>query len=154
MLLIYFKNFLTNRLLHSLISSTKETFDYRDRLYLVLELCSGGDLYTRDPYDEGQACNIIFSVVDAVGYMHSKGITHRDLKLENIMFANPSTHSVKVIDFGLSRKYAMMEHLHDTVGKCRRLTCLVSLQLHFLIQEFFWDASRHGVYHGAGGFKG
>lgn len=32
------------------------------------------------------------------------------------MFGHPSTYSVKVIDFGLSRKYAMKEHLHDTVG--------------------------------------
>jgi serine/threonine protein kinase len=95
----------------------QETFDYHDRMYLVLELCSGGDLYSRDPYDEEQACKIACSVVDAVNYMHSKGITHRDLKYENIMFSNPSTYSVKLIDFGLSKKYAMKEHLHDTVGK-------------------------------------
>lgn len=38
------------------------------------------------------------------------------VKFENIMFGHPSTYSVKVIDFGLSRKYATKEHLHDTVG--------------------------------------
>ena len=48
--------------------------------------------------------------------MHSKGITHRDLKFENIMFSHPSTYSIKVIDFGLSKKYGKEEHLHDTVG--------------------------------------
>jgi serine/threonine protein kinase len=85
-------------------------------MHLVLELCSGGDLYSRDPYDEEQACNIVYSIVDAVSYMHGKGITHRDLKYENIMFSNPVTYSVKLIDFGLSKKYAMQEHLHDTVG--------------------------------------
>ena len=46
----------------------------------MLELCSGGDLYSRDPYDEEQACKIVFSIADAVSYMHSKGITHRDCK--------------------------------------------------------------------------
>lgn len=46
----------------------------------MLELCSGGDLYSRDPYDEEQACGIVYSIVDAVSYMHSKGITHRDCK--------------------------------------------------------------------------
>ncbi|KAL3935778.1 MAG: hypothetical protein SGBAC_008767 [Bacillariaceae sp.] len=101
---------------HPNIVKAIETFDYHNRLYLVLELCSGGDLYSRDPYDEEQACGIVYSIVDAVSYMHSKGITHRDLKFENIMFGHPSTYSVKVIDFGLSRKYAMKEHLHDTVG--------------------------------------
>eukprot|EP00980_Cylindrotheca_fusiformis_P002962 scaffold683_cov124-Cylindrotheca_fusiformis.AAC.31 len=101
---------------HPNIVKAMETFDYHDRMYLVLELCSGGDLYSRDPYDEVQACNIVFSIVDAVSYMHSKGITHRDLKYENVMFSNPSTYSVKLIDFGLSKKYALKEHLHDTVG--------------------------------------
>ena len=57
-----------------------ETFDYSNRLFLVLELCNGGDLYARDPYTEEQACEILHSVVDAVAYMHSRGITHRDRK--------------------------------------------------------------------------
>ena len=70
----------------------------------------------RDPYDEGQACGIVNSIVDAVAYMHSKEITHRDLKFENIMFATPTSYSIKIIDFGLSKKYAHAEHLHETVG--------------------------------------
>lgn len=48
--------------------------------------------------------------------MHSKDITHRDLKFENIMFATPTSYTIKIIDFGLSKKYAHEEHLHDTVG--------------------------------------
>jgi calcium-dependent protein kinase len=104
------------RLDHPHIVKAIETFDYHERLYLVLELCSGGDLYSRDPYDELQACHIIKSVMDAVAYMHSKAITHRDLKFENIMFASLNTFAVKIIDFGLSKKYAGEEHLHDTVG--------------------------------------
>lgn len=84
------------RLDHPHIVKAIETFDIRDRLFLVLELCSGGDLYTRDPYTEVQAYTIISAVADAVAYMHSKAITHRDLKFENIMFANPSSFTVKV----------------------------------------------------------
>lgn len=104
------------RLDHPNIVKAMETFDFRDRLYLVLELCSGGDLYARDPYDETQACSIVHSLLDAVAYMHSKGITHRDLKFENVMFSSPTTNIVKVIDFGLSKKYSQKEHLHDAVG--------------------------------------
>lgn len=49
--------------------------------------------------------------------MHSKNITHRDLKYENIMFANSAPQAdVKIIDFGLSKKYADNSFLHDTVG--------------------------------------
>lgn len=101
---------------HPHIVKAMESFDYRNRLYLVLELCSGGDLYARDPYTEPQASTIIHSILDAIAYMHSKGITHRDLKFENIMFASPNSTTVKVIDFGLSKKYSQQEHLHDTVG--------------------------------------
>lgn len=101
---------------HPNIVKPIETFDFRDRLYLVLELCSGGDLYSRDPYDETQACRIVHAVLDAVAYMHSRGITHRDLKFENIMFSSPNSDNVKVIDFGLSKKYSQAEQLHETVG--------------------------------------
>jgi serine/threonine protein kinase len=52
--------------------------------------------------------------------MHSRGITHRDLKFENIMFSSPDLDAVKVIDFGLSKKYSQKEHLHDTVGTYKR----------------------------------
>ena len=40
---------------HPNIVRAIETYDYQNRLYLVLELCSGGDLYARDPYDESQS---------------------------------------------------------------------------------------------------
>eukprot|EP00934_Nitzschia_sp_Nitz4_P009132 Nitzschia sp. Nitz4//scaffold133_size116822//53772//55998//NITZ4_003806-RA/size116822-snap-gene-0.3-mRNA-1//1//CDS//3329535393//9122//frame0 len=104
------------RLDHPNIVKAMETFDFHNRLYLLLELCSGGDLYARDPYTEHQACSIVHSILDAVAYMHTKGITHRDLKFENVMFASPESDVVKVIDFGLSKKYSQAEHLHDTVG--------------------------------------
>jgi len=104
------------RLDHPHIVKALETFNFKDRLYVVLELCSGGDLYCRDPYTETQACTIIHDILDAIAYMHARGITHRDLKFENIMFSSPDMDSVKVIDFGLSKKYSGQVHLHETVG--------------------------------------
>jgi calcium-dependent protein kinase len=67
-----------------------------------MELCSGGDLYSRDPYTEEEAARITSSILSAIGYMHSKGFTHRDLKYENILFmSNDPQSEIKLIDFGM-----------------------------------------------------
>lgn len=103
---------------HPCIVRAMETFDFRNRLYIVLELCEGGDLYTREPYTEQQAQKITKDLFSAVAYLHSRDIIHRDLKFENVMFVkkNPNDFSLKLIDFGLSQKFADNEHLHDQVG--------------------------------------
>lgn len=51
-----------------------ETYNHANAMYVVMELCSGGDLYTRDPYTEDQAARIVHSILSAVAYMHSKGV--------------------------------------------------------------------------------
>lgn len=69
---------------HPNIVKAMETFFFRNQLFIVLELCSGGDLYTRDPYTEQDACRIVRSITSAIAYIHSKRVTHRDLKYENV----------------------------------------------------------------------
>lgn len=87
--------------------SAIETFEFNKEISIIMELCSGGDLYTRDPYTEEEAARIVGSTLSAVAYMHSRKIIHRDLKFENILFCSSSgSHSeIKVIDFGLSKAY-------------------------------------------------
>jgi len=90
---------------HPNIATIMETYDYKKRLYVVMELCSGGDLYTRDPYTEQDALKIVKQILSAVAYMHRLNIIHRDLKYENILFKNDSPDAdIKIIDFGLSAK--------------------------------------------------
>lgn len=68
---------------HPHIVRIQETFDYKSQLYVVMEVCSGGDLYTRDPYTEEQAARIISAVLSAVSYMHQRNVIHRDIKYES-----------------------------------------------------------------------
>ena len=49
-----------------------------------------------------ELCKVIFrQLVNGIGYMHSKGKAHRDLKLGNILF-DADTKLIKIIDFGFS----------------------------------------------------
>ncbi|KAM9408289.1 serine/threonine-protein kinase 33 [Pholidichthys leucotaenia] len=82
-------------------------------IYLVTELCKGGDLkqllQQRKFFTEDETRNIISSLADAVVYLHKRDIVHRDLKLENILVKNSLDEDsgkidIKVADFGLSVK--------------------------------------------------
>lgn len=75
---------------------------------LVLELCEGGELYDRIQqkqfYPENEAKVLIRNLLEAVAYIHSKGIMHRDLKPENILLASKvSNTDIKISDFGLAK---------------------------------------------------
>jgi len=108
---------LMKKLDHCNIVRPLETYQFSGQLYMLMELCSGGDLYARDPYTEEQAAHIVESLLSAVAYMHEHSIVHRDLKYENVMFVNSSPNSeIKIIDFGLSKKFLPDQKLKDGVG--------------------------------------
>ena len=73
---------------------------------LLQELCTGGELLRKiqtTQLKEKDIAKIFNQIMSAVAYCHEKGIVHRDLKLENILFASESPDSpVKIIDFGFS----------------------------------------------------
>lgn len=104
---------------HPNIVKAHEVFNYKKNIYVVLELCQGGDLYQFSPYSERDACRIVGELTSAVKYMHDHAIVHRDLKFENIMFevASP-TSCIKVLDFGLSKKFSSgkQHHMKEGVG--------------------------------------
>eukprot|EP00957_Ditylum_brightwellii_P149178 11360615-Ditylum_brightwellii.AAC.1 len=53
----------------------------------------------------------------AVRYIHSKGIIHRDLKLENFLFSDTTQDAaLKMIDFGLSKHFTFGEVMDEAVG--------------------------------------
>ena len=83
-----------------------EVFEDDKNFYLIMELCHGGNLESRmknNKYKEKAAAVLMEQIVSAVAYCHEKGICHRDLKPQNILFCDENPHSpVKIVDFGIS----------------------------------------------------
>ncbi|XP_076053436.1 serine/threonine-protein kinase H1-like [Oratosquilla oratoria] len=84
-----------------------EVFESTEKIYMVMELATGGDLFdkimTRGPFSEGEAAKVLRMVLEGVKYLHNLGITHRDLKPDNLLYYHPGTDSKLLItDFGLA----------------------------------------------------
>eukprot|EP00730_Choanoeca_flexa_P015092 TRINITY_DN6842_c0_g1_i2.p1 TRINITY_DN6842_c0_g1~~TRINITY_DN6842_c0_g1_i2.p1 ORF type:complete len:358 (+),score=111.52 TRINITY_DN6842_c0_g1_i2:224-1297(+) len=93
---------------HPYIVGMEECFDTPDKLYLILDYVSGGELFDRiveeGNFTEADASRITKQMTEAIQYLHSKGIVHRDLKPENLLFRDRSEKSdILVTDFGLAK---------------------------------------------------
>ncbi|KAI1429408.1 kinase-like domain-containing protein [Xylaria sp. FL1777] len=90
---------------HPNIVNLIHSFETEAHFYLVLEYCSRGDLYEAirtgyGPLETEHVRQFMLQLVDAVSYMHSKGIYHRDIKPENIFLTESG--AMKLGDFGLA----------------------------------------------------
>lgn len=89
--------------------------------YVVLEYLDRRDLFeymNRNFMNELKAKRIIYSVLRAVKYLHSFGIVHRDIKLENVVMSSKDNLQAtpKLIDFGLSKIFLTDEKSSDKFG--------------------------------------
>ena len=89
------------------VAEFKGTFEDADAVHLVMELCTGGELFDRitakGSYSERQAAAVCRDVLTVVHVCHFMGVMHRDLKPENFLLASPADDApLKAIDFGLS----------------------------------------------------
>jgi len=86
-----------------------EIFDTKNRLYLVQEICKGGELFDaitkskEGAFTEERAAGVVRQVASALHYLHDQGIAHRDLKPENILYYDREQTIIKLMDFGLAR---------------------------------------------------
>ncbi|XP_021815041.1 CDPK-related kinase 3 isoform X1 [Prunus avium] len=93
-----------------------------NNVYIVMELCEGGELLDRilsrgGRYAEEDAKHIVVQILSVVAFCHLQGVVHRDLKPENFLFASRSEDAdMKLIDFGLSDFIRPDERLNDIVG--------------------------------------
>ncbi|XP_070138430.1 calcium/calmodulin-dependent protein kinase type 1 isoform X2 [Drosophila bipectinata] len=96
------------RLTHPNIVQLLETFEDKLKVYLVMELVTGGELFDRivekGSYTEKDASHLVRQILEAVDYMHEQGVVHRDLKPENLLYYSPDEDSkIMISDFGLSK---------------------------------------------------
>ncbi|XP_045525441.1 SNF-related serine/threonine-protein kinase isoform X2 [Pieris brassicae] len=97
-----------------------EVIDTQTKLYLILELGDGGDLYDyimrhETGLSESLARDYFRQIVRAISYCHRLHVVHRDLKPENVVFFE-KLGVVKLTDFGFSNKFCPGQKLETSCG--------------------------------------
>ncbi len=89
------------------------TFEERDRLFLVLDYIEGktyGQLLEErrdegEVFSEAEVRDFLLQVVPALGYIHSKGVIHREISPDNIILRSSDRLPV-LSDFGVVKEFA------------------------------------------------
>jgi calcium-dependent protein kinase len=112
---------------HPNIIKLQDVFFGKRSVYIVTDLCRGGELFELlnsgknqgFVFREDRASKLMRDMLSAVNYLHENGIVHRDLKLENFLFEdNNASSPLILIDFGLSKHFTKEERLTQKVGSC------------------------------------
>ena len=106
---------------HPNIVQLLETLKNGIKYYLVLEDLSGGDLFDRieqnGPFREDDAGPLIRQLLTAVAYLHERGVVHRDIKPDNLVFVSRQPDSpIKLIDFGYAGYCSDAQQLRGLCG--------------------------------------
>ncbi|GLJ24231.1 hypothetical protein SUGI_0462070 [Cryptomeria japonica] len=106
---------------HRGIVELRDVHENDECLWLLMELCAGGDLFDKivekKTFGEKEAAVLMKSLMEAVDYCHRKGVAHRDLKPDNILFASTSfSNNIKLADFGQAASFSPGEMMSGIVG--------------------------------------
>ncbi|MBN3272424.1 MYLK3 kinase, partial [Polyodon spathula] len=109
-----------NQLNHANLIQLYDAFESKNNLTLIMEYIGGGELFDRiiDNYQLTELDAIVFTkqICEGVQYLHQQYILHLDLKPENILCVNRTGNQIKIIDFGLARRYRPREKLKVNFG--------------------------------------
>lgn len=105
---------------HPNIVRLYEVIDTQTKLYLILELGDGGDMFDyimkhEEGLNEDLAKKYFAQIVHAISYCHKLHVVHRDLKPENVVFFEKQG-LVKLTDFGFSNKFQPGKKLTTSCG--------------------------------------
>jgi calcium-dependent protein kinase len=110
---------------HPNIMKVYEYFNNKTHLYIVSELCTGGELFDKitseKHFNEKRSSHVMKQLLSAVQFCHKSGIIHRDLKPENILIesveeAKKEYFTIKVIDFGTGDKLKKGKMMEKQIG--------------------------------------
>jgi len=104
---------------HENIVKLYQVYETKLSLYLVQELCSGGELFDMitklGKYTEKAAADVLIQILRGLSHMHENKIAHCDLKPDNFLFHESG--KLKIIDFGMSKRIPPSKrHLTDLCG--------------------------------------
>lgn len=108
---------------HENVVQFYHAFDDDSYVYIVMELCEGGELLDRilskkdSRYTEKDAAIVVRQMLKVAAECHLHGLVHRDMKPENFLFKSPKDDSsLKATDFGLSDFIRPGKKFSDIVG--------------------------------------
>ncbi|KAJ3138216.1 hypothetical protein HK101_003747, partial [Irineochytrium annulatum] len=109
------------RVRHENIIQLYEMYEIDAKIYLVMELVTGGELFDEivriGKYTEVDAAKTVTRILLAIDYLHAQGIAHRDLKPENLLLSDKSPQSkIMISDFGLSKIFNEDEVMRTACG--------------------------------------
>ncbi|KAF9455029.1 kinase-like protein [Macrolepiota fuliginosa MF-IS2] len=94
---------------HCNVVTLHDHFETTRNLYLVFDLCTGGQLFERvcaqGNYDEIEAANLVRNTFKAVKYIHDSGVIHCNLKPQNLIFRTSAEDAdIVITNFSLSKE--------------------------------------------------
>uniref|UniRef100_M4BPY6 Protein kinase domain-containing protein n=1 Tax=Hyaloperonospora arabidopsidis (strain Emoy2) TaxID=559515 RepID=M4BPY6_HYAAE len=110
------------RLHHPQIVQIRGSYEDKEHLYMVMQLCEGKELYEQlyqeqRKFTETDVRKVIRALLRALVFLHSNSIIHRDLKLENLLLTDAADPgSIRLCNFGLSTRLQRGEKLIEPVG--------------------------------------
>ena len=115
---ILYETNLMRGLYHPSVTKILETFETDKYMLIIMEYISGGNLQNfvkkRRKLCEKTAKILYRQLIQGIKYIHSKGIVHRDIKLENILL--DLNNIVKICDFGVGKLTQKGQKLSDQCG--------------------------------------